>query len=204
MVRWLSTDLLPVSRWTPHWCWPVLPQALPVVVHAPRSPRHAGTRRPSLAERRSLPRSFGATNPVAQGPEPAAFFSSLKTLAIPARDHSVLASSTSWRPMSSGRFSGVHHWPVLGVHRGRGATCTGCKAHYYPTFGWSWVVAPWVLGFGIAPYWGPVGPGHFAWYARPWFLVGTAHLRTDWGPGVGPRGGFRSGGGHMGGGHGRR
>ncbi len=28
------------------------------------------------------------------------------------------ASSTSWRPNSSGRLGGVHHWPVLGVHGG--------------------------------------------------------------------------------------
>src|SRR5664280_2245442 len=25
---------------------------------------------------------------------------------------------------------------------------------YYPTFGWRWVYAPWVLGWGPAPYWG--------------------------------------------------
>lgn len=43
---------------------------------------------------------------------------------------------------------------------------------YYPAFGWRWVVAPWVLGFGVAPYWGPLGPVHFVWYARPWFRIG--------------------------------
>jgi hypothetical protein len=74
---------------------------------------------------------------------------------------------------------------------------------YYPTFGWRWVVAPWVLGFGVTPYWGAFGPRPFAWYAHPWFRVGTAHLSPSWGSGVGARGGFRSGGGHMSG-HGRR
>ena len=46
---------------------------------------------------------------------------------------------------------------------------------YYPVFGWRWVVAPWVLGFGVAPYWGPLGPVHFGWYARPWFRVGAPY-----------------------------
>ena len=74
---------------------------------------------------------------------------------------------------------------------------------YYPAFGWRWVVAPWVLGFGVTPYWGALGPRPFAWYGHPWFRVGTAHLSPTWGPGVGARGGFRSGSGRMGG-HGRR
>lgn len=72
---------------------------------------------------------------------------------------------------------------------------------YYPAYGWTWLVAPWILGFGVAPYWGPLGPGHFAWYAHPWFRVGTGHLRPSWGRGPGP-GGF--GARHFGGGHGRR
>jgi len=46
---------------------------------------------------------------------------------------------------------------------------------YYPAFGWRWVVAPWVLGFGVAPYWGALGPVHFVWYARPWFRVGVPY-----------------------------
>lgn len=64
---------------------------------------------------------------------------------------------------------------------------------YYPAYGWRWVLAPWVLGFGPVPYWGPLGPVHFAWYAHPWFRVGIAHLRPSWGLRVGP-GGFRFGG----------
>src|SRR6185295_3014185 len=45
------------------------------------------------------------------------FLSSLKTLAIPAGDHAVDHPSTS-RLSPYGRFSAVHVWPVLGVHRG--------------------------------------------------------------------------------------
>lgn len=74
---------------------------------------------------------------------------------------------------------------------------------YYPSYGWTWILAPWILGFGSVPYWGVLGPGHFAWYARPWFRLGTGHLRPSWGGGPGPRGfgGARRMGG---GGHGRR
>jgi hypothetical protein len=43
---------------------------------------------------------------------------------------------------------------------------------YYPVYGWRWVVAPWVYGYGPAPYWGAAGVRLFAWYARPWFRVG--------------------------------
>jgi hypothetical protein len=74
---------------------------------------------------------------------------------------------------------------------------------WYPTFGWTWVTAPWVLGFGVTPYWGAYGPGHFAWYAHPWFTVGTTHLRATWGAGAPPRGEVRSQSFGRGG-HGRR
>jgi hypothetical protein len=43
---------------------------------------------------------------------------------------------------------------------------------YYPAYGWRWVVAPWVYGYGPAPYWGSIGPRSFVWYSRPWFRVG--------------------------------
>ncbi len=43
---------------------------------------------------------------------------------------------------------------------------------YYPAYGWRWVVAPWVYGYGPAPYWGALGPRFFLWYSRPWFRVG--------------------------------
>ena len=74
---------------------------------------------------------------------------------------------------------------------------------YYPAFGWRWVVAPWVLGFGIAPRWGALGQARFAWYARPWFRVGAPY-RPFRGPGWGhaafggrPFGGRPFGGGGM-------
>jgi hypothetical protein len=44
---------------------------------------------------------------------------------------------------------------------------------YYPASGWRWVVAPWVLRFGAVPYWGALGPEHFAWYAHPWFRIAS-------------------------------
>jgi hypothetical protein len=43
---------------------------------------------------------------------------------------------------------------------------------YYPAYGWRWIVAPWVYGYGPSPVWGPMGPRHFVWYSRPWFRVG--------------------------------
>ncbi len=44
---------------------------------------------------------------------------------------------------------------------------------YYPAFGWRWVVAPWILRFGVVPYWGALGPARFAWYAHPWFRIAS-------------------------------
>ena len=78
---------------------------------------------------------------------------------------------------------------------------------YYPSFGWRWVVAPWVLGFGVAPRWGVYGPARFAWHVRPWFRVGVPY-RPFVGPGwvrPGFGGGYRGGwggGGYRGGGGG--
>jgi hypothetical protein len=43
---------------------------------------------------------------------------------------------------------------------------------YYPVYGWRWVVAPWVYGYGPQPWWGAPGPRLYVWYARPWFRVG--------------------------------
>jgi hypothetical protein len=40
---------------------------------------------------------------------------------------------------------------------------------YYPTVGWTWLVAPWVWGIGPWPRFGAIGPGHFGWYARGWW-----------------------------------
>jgi hypothetical protein len=35
---------------------------------------------------------------------------------------------------------------------------------YYPTVGWSWVVAPWIWGWGPQPYFGLYGTAGFGWY----------------------------------------
>ena len=35
---------------------------------------------------------------------------------------------------------------------------------YYPSVGWSWVVAPWVWGWGPQPYFGIYGTARFGWY----------------------------------------
>jgi len=63
---------------------------------------------------------------------------------------------------------------------------------YYPTFGWRWLAAPWILGSGPHPYFGARGPFAYAWYRglhrarHPWagYLAhnrsthgGTAHDR---------------------------
>jgi hypothetical protein len=40
---------------------------------------------------------------------------------------------------------------------------------YYPTVGWTWVVAPWVWGIGPWPYFGVRGPLRFAWYGHGWW-----------------------------------
>jgi hypothetical protein len=44
---------------------------------------------------------------------------------------------------------------------------------YEPTVGWTWVVAPWIWGWGPWPYFGPWGPARFGWWGhrgwhRPW------------------------------------
>lgn len=46
---------------------------------------------------------------------------------------------------------------------------------YYPSYGWQWVVAPWVFGWGPTPHWGSWGVRHFAWHSRPWFQHRAFH-----------------------------
>ncbi len=48
---------------------------------------------------------------------------------------------------------------------------------YYPAVGWSWVIAPWLWGWGPMPYFGVFGPSRFVW----------------WGSGFGRWYGFRGG-----------
>jgi hypothetical protein len=40
---------------------------------------------------------------------------------------------------------------------------------YAPAYGWTWLVAPWVWGFGPWPYFGVHGPFLFAWYGHGWW-----------------------------------
>jgi hypothetical protein len=40
---------------------------------------------------------------------------------------------------------------------------------YYPLYGWTWLAAPWVWGFGPWPYFGYYGPARFAWYGHGWW-----------------------------------
>jgi len=40
---------------------------------------------------------------------------------------------------------------------------------YGPSFGWTWVVAPWIWGWGPWPSFGVVGPRHYGWYGHGWW-----------------------------------
>ena len=40
---------------------------------------------------------------------------------------------------------------------------------YYPSLGWTWVVAPWIWGFGPWPFFGIHGPYAFGWYGHGWW-----------------------------------
>ncbi len=66
---------------------------------------------------------------------------------------------------------------------------------YYPEVGWSWVLAPWLWGWGPRPYFGAVGWGYFGWYG-----VGMGHWYGWGGPyyraGYYGRGYFRGGSWH--------
>jgi len=53
---------------------------------------------------------------------------------------------------------------------------------YYPAFGWTWVVAPWVWGLGPRPYFGVFGYTRFVWYGRGfgrWYGFGPRYV--GWG-----------------------
>jgi hypothetical protein len=64
---------------------------------------------------------------------------------------------------------------------------------YYPVYGWRWVSAPWIYGYGPQPWWGPGGLRLYAWYGHPWFRVGGYWgwgAWRGWGPyrgWIGPR-----------------
>jgi hypothetical protein len=40
---------------------------------------------------------------------------------------------------------------------------------YYPSMGWTWVVAPWMWGIGPWPHFGVYGAVHFGWYGHGWW-----------------------------------
>jgi len=61
---------------------------------------------------------------------------------------------------------------------------------YCPTFGWSWLLAPWVWGLGPWPHFGVFGVAHFGWYQHGWWRTpGRWHLAA----GASSHGGFREG-----------
>lgn len=41
---------------------------------------------------------------------------------------------------------------------------------YHPMYGWRWVLAPWVWGWGLVPFYGSNGPWPFAWYRGPTYV----------------------------------
>lgn len=40
---------------------------------------------------------------------------------------------------------------------------------YGAALGWTWVVAPWVWGWGPWPYFGVIGPVHYGWWHHGWW-----------------------------------
>lgn len=40
---------------------------------------------------------------------------------------------------------------------------------YYPIYGWTWIIAPWIWGWGPWPYFGFYGPARFGWYGHGWW-----------------------------------
>jgi hypothetical protein len=48
---------------------------------------------------------------------------------------------------------------------------------YYPVVGWTWVIAPWVWGWGPMPYFGVYG-----WYGYGWYGYGYGHWYGYAGP----------------------
>jgi hypothetical protein len=43
---------------------------------------------------------------------------------------------------------------------------------YYPSYGWTWLAAPWVWGWGPSVYFSFGHPGYFGWYRHPHFVGG--------------------------------
>ncbi len=62
---------------------------------------------------------------------------------------------------------------------------------YYPAVGWTWVVAPWLWGWGPMPFFGFYGPWHFAWYGRGHWYGGRWNAWHGYRPAP-PRSNFRA------------
>jgi hypothetical protein len=60
---------------------------------------------------------------------------------------------------------------------------------YRPAVGWTWVVAPWIWGWGPWPLFGSYGPYHYGWYGRGyWRNPGRWHYAPAYrGYAPGPR-----------------
>jgi hypothetical protein len=58
---------------------------------------------------------------------------------------------------------------------------------YEPAVGWTWLSAPWLWGWGAAPYYGAYGPWHYPWYGR--LAYGWRH--PGYGNGLGVGRGYR-------------
>ncbi len=54
---------------------------------------------------------------------------------------------------------------------------------YYPAVGWSWVVAPWVWGWGAMPWFGYAGYGGYPWYGYGygrWYGYARPYAYAGW------------------------
>ena len=52
---------------------------------------------------------------------------------------------------------------------------------YYPAYGWTWLSAPWVGGWGACPYFGAYGYYHYGWYHPGYHWGGYGWGRYGWG-----------------------
>jgi hypothetical protein len=63
-------------------------------------------------------------------------------------------------------------WMPYGSQYTYTPTDTGTSPYeylYYPTYGWTWLAAPWVFGWGASPFFGALGPRHFVWYNHAFY-----------------------------------
>ncbi len=124
--RWTPARWWPVlagrGRWTPPAWWPVVAATARVAGRAcaPEWRRPSDRRWPAHDELPWPARCVAATSPVARAPEPAVVCGCPRRCSCRRKNMRSSPTSTSRPATCGGRFSGVHQWPVLGVHRGRG------------------------------------------------------------------------------------